>query len=75
MLTYMRLHDRQVSNAPHKCSHSHKLVVDTNIDNIQHDCTNHNKDSNSSKEAEENMPALSLQKRECSLNSLSTDSP
>ena len=58
----------------YKCSHSHKLVVDTNINNIQHDCMNYNKDLNSFKEAEKDILALPLQKRECSLNSLSTNS-
>ena len=63
-----------MSNASHKCNCLHKLVVDINIDNIQHDHTNHDKDSNSSKEAEKNIPALPLQKRKCSLNSLLTES-
>ena len=75
MPTHTRLQDRQTPDASYKCSCSHKLVVDTNIDNIQHDCMNHNKDLNSSKEAEEDMPALPLQKRGCSLNPLLTDSP
>ena len=60
MPIYTRLQDRKVPDAPHKYSCPHKLVIDTNIDNIQHDCTNYNKDSNSSKEAEEDMPALPL---------------
>ena len=64
-----------MSNTSCKCSHLHKLVVDINIDNTQHDYTNYNKDSNLSKEAEEDMSVLPLQKRECSLNSLSTNSP
>ena len=74
MPTCTRLQDRKVPDAPHKCGHLHKLVVNTNINNIQHDCTNHNKDSNSSKEAEEDMPAPSLQKRGHPLNPLSTNS-
>ena len=75
MSTCTRLQDRKVPDTSHKCSHLYKLVVNTNIDNIQHDHTNYNKDSNSSKEAKEDMPALPLQKRGCSLNPLSTDSP
>ena len=61
-------------NISYKCSCLHKLVVDININNTQHDCTNYNKDSNSSKEAEKDMSVLPLQKRECLLNSLSTNS-
>ena len=75
MPTHTRLQDRKAPDAPCKCGRPHKLVVDTNIDNIQHDCTNHNKDSNSSKEAEEDMPAPPLQKRGHPLDPLSTDSP
>ena len=61
-------------NTSYKCGCLHKLVIDINIDNIQHNYTNYNKDSNSFKEAEKNISASSLQKRECSLNSLLTDS-
>ena len=75
MPTHMRLQDRQMPDASYKCSHPHKLVVDINMNNIQHDCTNYDKDLNSFKEAEKDMPAPSLQKREYSLNSLLTDSP
>ena len=32
--THMRLQDRQTSDISHKCDHSHKLVVDININNI-----------------------------------------
>ena len=55
-----RLQDRKVPDASHKYNYLHKLVVDTNIDNIQHDCTNYNKDLNSFKEAEKDMPAPPL---------------
>ena len=71
---YIKLQDRKAPDISYKYSCSHKLVIDINIDNIQHDYTNYNKDSNLSKEAEKDMPALSLYKRKCLLNSLLTDS-
>ena len=47
-------------NALHKYSCLHKLVVDLNINNVQQNCMNYNKDLNATKEAEEDMPVSPL---------------